>query len=250
MRTLADALDEAGTRDDTQAAMAATEAMLSAGRLDPALGAQAIAPRFFGKRDTTPERVEAVFAAALRGAQLAPDLPPIIAIDEIDSFASVASVTREQVAKLTYPLKVAEDDIKAAINKILAEPFVTAHSPAELSDIFTSATELGGKRVLGGFLLKGPGLGRNVMRVADLGTNGNQIIKLTRSEAELLIVQFVGQIDEDVHSHLRQAVVHERTAGKRAVGSIWDGVDTARVLAAHGWLDTTTGVYSGPRTKA
>lgn len=228
--------------------MAATEAMLSAGRLDPALGVEAIAQRFFGKRDTSPEAVEAIFTAALRGARLAQDLPPLISIDEIDSFSAVKKIVREEVVGLTYPLKVSEDDVKAAINRILSEPFTTAHSPAELSDIFTSATELAGNRIPGGFLLKGPGLGRKTMRVADLGSNGNQIIKLTRSEAELLVVQFVGQIDEDVFTHLRQAVVHERVAGKRAVGSIWDGLDTARLLAAHGWLDTTTGAYSGPRT--
>ena len=220
---------------------------MSAGRLDPALGATAISARFFGTRNTTAADVEAIFAAALRGAELRTDRPPLITIDEIDSFKAAATIHRKEVAGLIFPLQIAEDDVKAAINTILEEPFETAHSPAELSDIFTSATQLGGKRVRSGFLLKGPGLRRKVMRIADLGTNGNQVIKLTRSEAELLVVQFVGQIDEDVYSHLRQAVVSLRVEGKTAVGTVWDGVETARLLAGHGWLDVKSGVYTGPR---
>ncbi len=220
--------------------------MVSVGRIDPALGAGAISPRFFGQKDTTAAAVRDVFAAALRGATLAQDRPPLIAVDDIDSFAAVSRVSREEVATFGYPLRIPENDVKAAIHSILSEPFTTAHSPAELSDIFTLATELGGNRVPAGFLLKGPGLGRKTMRIADLGTSGNQIIKLTRSEAELLVVQFVGQIDEDVYAHLRQAVAAQRTAGKPAVGSVWDGVDTARLLAAHGWLDLNDGTYGGP----
>lgn len=228
--------------------MAATQAMVSAGQLDPALGAGAISSQFFGKHDTTANAVTAVFATALRGARLILDRPLLLGIDQIESFNAACAITRQAVANLKYPLQIAEDDVKAAIHDILAEPFVTAHSPAELSDIFTSATKIDGASVLAGFLLKGPGLGRNVMRIADLGTNGNQVIKLTRSEAELLVVQFVGQIDQDVYAHLRQAIASLRTEGRPAVGSVWDGVDTARLLAGHGWLDLQSGTYSGPRS--
>ncbi|MEN3282732.1 MAG: hypothetical protein V7607_3872 [Solirubrobacteraceae bacterium] len=188
----------------------------------------------------------AVFERALRDVCLIQDTPPLIEIDDIDSFADVASVSHDQVARLSYPLQIAEDYVKAGLHEILGEPFQTPHSPAELSDINTSTVVLGGRRLRGAFLLKGPGLGKAMMQVRDLGTQANQIVKLSRSEAQLMVVQFVGQIAEDVVTHLRQAIVDQRLSGNDAVGSVWNGSDTARLLVARGWLDVKTGAYSGP----
>jgi hypothetical protein len=248
LRTLAAALDDARLRDDGEAALAATKALVESGAVDAGLAARAVPERFLRRHDTSREAVYTVFERALRDVSLVQDTLPLIEIDDIDSFADVASVSHEQVAKLSYPLQIAEDHVKAALHEILGEPFQTPHSPAELSDINTSTVVLDGRRVRAALLLKGPGLGKATMQVRDLGTQGNQIVKLSRSEAQLMVVQFVGQISEDVITHLRQAVVDQRLSGNNAVGSVWNGADTARLLVARGWLDLKDGVYSGPTT--
>jgi hypothetical protein len=248
LRRLADAMDAAGVPDDGKAALAATRALLAADSTDPRLAVEAIDSRFLAQRQITKVQMTEVLAGALIDvAALTRDRPPLIAIDEIDSFAGVRDVPQSTVVGLSYPLNIAEDHVKAAIHAILSEPFATPHSPAELSDINTSVI-VDGRQIGAAFLLKGPGLRKPIMQVKDLGSQGNQIVKLARSEADLLVVQFVGQIAEDVIVHLRQAVNDLRLSGRPAIGSVWDGTTTARLLLAQGWLDRSNGSYTGPTT--
>lgn len=241
-------MEASGIPDDGTAALAATRALIDADSIDPAVAAAAVDSRFLAQRVTTRKRLTEVFAAALHDVvAITRDRPALISIDEIDSFTRVSDVPSAAIERLQYPLQVYEDHVKAAIHSIIGEPFATPHSSAEISDINSTRVQLGGRRTAAAFLLKGKGLGKPVMQVQDLGSQGNQIVKLSRSEADLLVVQYVGQIAEDVKVHLRQAVNDLRLSGRPAVGSVWDGAETARLLRAHGWLDDD-GTYTGPTT--
>lgn len=241
-------MEAGGIPDDGRAALAATRALIDADSIDPAVAAAAVDTRFLAQRATTRKRLTEVFSGALHDiVAITRDRPALISIDEIDSFAKIRGVSSADVEGLHYPLQIYEDHVKAAIHAIIGEPFATPHSSAEISDINTSRVELSGRRTAAAFLLKGKGLSKPVMQVQDLGAQGNQIIKLSRSEADLLVVQYVGQIAEDVKVHLRQAVNDLRLSGRPAVGSVWDGAETARLLHAHGWLDHD-GTYTGPTT--
>lgn len=72
------------------------------------------------------------------------------------------------------------------------------------------------------------------MTIADCGKNGDQIVRLFESPAELFVVQFVGAISEAVIKDVETKVEHGRFQGKRAWFLILDGQDTARLLGATG----------------
>ena len=65
----------------------------------------------------------------------------------------------------------------------------------ERNDFLTDKLKLGGSRRLAAFALKGPGM-TGVLTPAKMGKNGDQIQRLARSPAHVLIVQFHGQIGE------------------------------------------------------
>jgi hypothetical protein len=83
------------------------------------------------------------------------------------------------------------------------------------------------------FLLKGNGLKRREMRIADCGHNGDQLVRLFQSPARLFVVQFVGTISEMVITDVAGKVQECHANGKDARFLIMDGQDTARVLHAY-----------------
>ena len=93
-----------------------------------------------------------------------------------------------------------------------------------------------GRRRATAFLLKGNGLKKKEMQIADCGKNGDQIVRLFRSPAEVFVVQFVGRIAENVISDVSGKVRDLRAQGRDVCFLIMDGQDTARVLQAYGKL--------------
>lgn len=167
---------------------------------------------------------------------------PLIPITEIDSFAKVSTVPADQVMAFAQPLELAEDIVEQMITKIIGEPYRQKDWGGELDDLYTNRVRLAGRDVMATFLLKGHGL-RRKMRPADLGKNGDQISRMTSQPAEIFVVQHVHAIDAAVVRQLSDAVIARRAAGNRnAVGTVWDGVTTARLGVAYGVLDPATGV--------
>lgn len=77
---------------------------------------------------------------------------------------------------------------------------------------------------------------------ARLGKNGDQLTRMLRQPADLFIVQHVGSVSPAVRQQLQDAIVARRArANSAAVGSVWDGVDTARLFVAHGYIEPHTG---------
>jgi hypothetical protein len=156
-------------------------------------------------------------------------------IDEIDSFAQVRSVERSAVADLLVDgrIDIPEDSIKRAIEEILHVPFHHRDRPDELDDIYTANVVVKGSRRPTAFMLKGPGIGKNELTIADCGKNGDQLVRLFDAPADLFVVQFVGRIAEMVIKDVegKIAALHKRE--KKAQYLIVDGQDTARLLVAY-----------------
>ncbi len=74
------------------------------------------------------------------------------------------------------------------------------------------------------------------MEIRHCGANGDQLLRLCASPAELFVVQFVGTISEAVIADLDGKIWQARSQGKEAWYCIMDGQNTARVLRAYGEL--------------
>ncbi len=238
LRRVHDSFDAVGARDPSGvAADAVLHEIQLHGRIEAGLALETLPPTFLTANDVEPDLMLAAFSDAFGEAQLAVRLPLIVPPEEIDSFAKAAAVEPAAVSALKYPLPLAEDDIKRAILEILGEPFEQGHSGAELSDIFTPRLKLGGRQVTAAFMLKGRGLA-TVLRAKNAGDAGNQVTKLARTGATIFVVQHVHEIDLDVRAQLTHSISYLRSHGTPdAVGSVWDGAETARVLLAYDLLE-------------
>ncbi len=163
-----------------------------------------------------------------------------IHIDDIDSFAAVQRVTPTDVTDLLTQdgfLDYSEDHVQIALEQILHEPLHKRDWGGEINDLYTANLVLQGRRTPTAFLLKGNGLRRREMRIADCGANGDQIVRLFESPAELFVVQFVGNIAENVIRDVAGKVQQKRNQGVNARYCIINGQDTARLLLAYDKLE-------------
>jgi hypothetical protein len=212
------------------------------GQVDPAALARVPSRTFLVANRTTRAEVSDAIGRALGGVHLAIARPPLIPIEAIGSFARAGEVSPQQVAAIaTKKLPLPEQTVKEYIAQIIGEPYLGVDWGGELSDILTSRIELDGQRIRGAFLLKGAG-SKKKLKPGDLGKNGDQIRRLSKQEAELYVVQHVGEFDESVRDQLADMVIARRTKGSpNALGSLWDGSDCARLFVAHRLIDPHTG---------
>ncbi len=161
-----------------------------------------------------------------------------IFIDEIYSFKDVEKVIPGMVIDLLDDglLNQSEDFIQISLEEILTVPFHKKDWGGEVNDLYTANIIITGVRVATAFLLKGNGLKKKILEVRDCGKNGNQIIRLCDSPAQLFIIQFVGEISEYVVRDIEGKVNELQLQGKIAQYCIMDGQDTARILRAYGKL--------------
>lgn len=129
-----------------------------------------------------------------------------------------------------------EDAVQIALEQILNVPFHKKDWGGEINDLYTANVVINGARRAAAFLLKGSGLRRRELRIADCGENGDQIVRLFHSPAELFVVQFVGIISEMVIADIESKIRECRANGKESCFLMMDGQDTARVLHAYGKL--------------
>lgn len=74
------------------------------------------------------------------------------------------------------------------------------------------------------------------MEVPDCGKNGDQLVRLFTTPADLFVVQYVGPITEMLVKDVQGKVTELKAQGKMAHFLIIDGQDTARLLHAYGKL--------------
>jgi hypothetical protein len=173
--------------------------------------------------------------------QFAKREPTRIYPDDIDSFTKVREVLPEAVAQFLCNgyLDLSEDKVQRSLEQIIGVSFHKKDWGGETNDLYTSDMQYKARRIPAAFLLKGNGLRKATMNIAHCGKNGDQLVRLFDSPAELFIVQFVGDIAENVIRDVEGKVENLRQRGKTAYYCIMTGLDTARVLHAYGRLDST-----------
>ena len=158
-------------------------------------------------------------------------------IGEIDSFRNVRDVDRAMVAhalKDDY-LDLSEDQVQLALEQIMNVQFHKKDWGGEYNDLYAEVI-VNGSPTATAFLLKGHGLRQPELRIKDCGDNGDQLVRLFQSPAQLFVVQFVGRISEMVITDVAEKVKARRADGNDAHFLIIDGQDTARLLYAYNEL--------------
>jgi hypothetical protein len=102
----------------------------------------------------------------------------------------------------------------------------------EINDLYTSRLMVDGRQESAAFLLKGPAR-FSPMTIAHLGQNGDQLTRLARSPADVLVLQHCHEIRQEVISYLQDTASNFRHVRRYLV---LDGYDTYRLLFAVGEL--------------
>jgi len=166
------------------------------------------------------------------------DLPAGIRlyIEDIDSFRNVRDINPAEVSDLLNNgyWSISEDFVQLSLEQILDVPFHKKDWGGEYNDLYTTNVIINGRRAATAFLLKGNGLKKNTMEIKDCGKNGDQIVRLFESPAEIYFIQFVGNISESIIKDVEGKVNEQRAKGKDTRYCIITGQDTARLLRSYG----------------
>jgi hypothetical protein len=156
-------------------------------------------------------------------------------IEQIDSFQKVRDVNPTMVTKFLKNgfLTRTEDYIQIALEQILGISFHKKDWGGEVNDLYTANIVVNGTRRATGFLLKGPSIGMKEMTIADCGKNGDQLVRLFTTPADLFTVQYIGPISEMLIKDMQGKVTQLQSQGKTAHFLVIDGQDTARLLYAY-----------------
>jgi hypothetical protein len=84
------------------------------------------------------------------------------------------------------------------------------------------------------FILKGKAYANRLLRIADLGKNGDQLVRLFSLPAEVYIIQSNGPIDGTVNSHIEAQVAKKLITNQPIYYLVLDGIQTTRLLRAYG----------------
>ncbi len=153
-------------------------------------------------------------------------------IDDISSFNAVKSINTQAVNEL-MPLGLDEDYIQSCLEKIINEPFHKNDWGGETNDLYTTRIEKdAGKRISAAFMLKGKGL-KSKLTIKNCGKNGDQIVRLFESPAEIFFIQHIGEISEEVIKDAEGKAELLRRRGKLVYCCFIDGYDIARILKAY-----------------
>ncbi len=160
-------------------------------------------------------------------------------INDIDSFRKVREVDPAQVERFLHNGRLegfSEDAIKQAFEDILAISGHTTDWGGEQNDLYTANVTINKANIATAFLLKGPAIKAKGLQITHCGHNGDQLVRLFESPANLFIVQFIGSISQSVIQDIEGKVKAKIIEGKLALFCIINGQETARILYAYGKL--------------
>lgn len=152
-------------------------------------------------------------------------------VEDIEEFAEVRNVEAEQDFSIMQ--RVSESAFKQCLAEILRET-APKDWAGEQSDLYSSHINLGGRRTTAAFLLKGPGSGFSPMTFRHLGTNGDQLYRLSQEPAGLLVVQHCHDITSAIRETLRRFAIVPGELRRRYC--LIDGRDSLRILVAYDML--------------
>ncbi|GEM54322.1 hypothetical protein B0A58_06560 [Flavobacterium branchiophilum NBRC 15030 = ATCC 35035] len=159
-------------------------------------------------------------------------------IEDIDSFKNVRDINPSLVDCVLENgyFDKSEDEVQMVFEQIINESFHKKDWGGEENDLYTSNILINGRRTSSAFLLKGNGLRNKTMEIKNCGKNGDQIIRLLQAPAELFIIQFVGNISENVIKDIEGKINEKNLKGQNAYYCIINGQDTARIFKAYNKL--------------
>ena len=160
-------------------------------------------------------------------------------LEDIDSFKKAKDINPAVVKSFLkdgYYLDLSEDAIQMGLEQVLDVSFHKKDWGGEENDLYTANVIVQGGRVASAFLLKGNGLKRHTLEIANCGSNGDQLVRLIQSPAQLFFIQFVGEVSENVIKDMEGKVELLKNKGKDARYCILNGQDTARILYAYNIL--------------
>jgi hypothetical protein len=236
IRRVLDGWRNVGWSDHAGAAVAMVDAHMSGGSL-----AHHVPAAFCVRNDCSERKAARIAAAALEGVVIARDRPTLILPEDIDSFERVAEVSAQEVAAISRPLPTSEAEVRRMLLEIIGEANVPRDHGGERSDAFTTQVHLDGERIATSFVLKGPAK-RGELTPKDYGTNGDQLQRSFTQPAFLHVIQTNASLAPSIREAMNGYVLNARARGDAdAVASLWDGTDTARILAAYGYIDPVDG---------
>ena len=160
-------------------------------------------------------------------------------IEDIDEFSRAADIdVTEEWLVMEH---IREEAVKRCFAELLGED-APKDWGGEQSDLYSSRVHLNGKRSSAAFLLKGPAAFRP-MRLNHLGKNNDQIVRLSKEPADLLVVQHSHDIEPAVRDTLRAFAMQPGPIRRRYC--LIDGKDTYRILRAYGKLDRALELSGG-----
>lgn len=150
-----------------------------------------------------------------------------IHIDDIDSFSKVNGVNSRTINPIY------ESKMKEFLKKAFGEKGKFTDWGGETDDLFSTRMKMNGKRVSVALGLKGKATS-GILTPKKMGKNGDQIQRLFKSPAQVLLVQYGGQIAESVLDQMKtQAIAKSVTENTRIYYGIIDGQDTSRLIIAY-----------------
>lgn len=167
-----------------------------------------------------------------RGRGFVEAKPHHIFAQQIDQFAEVDWSTKPQKSDLTALRDISEQQVKEWFADILGEPEIPKDWGGEEYDLWTARMTIEGTPVRAAIAFKGPAKFRP-MTIADLGKNGDQITRLAKTTADLLVVQHCHVITSQV-DHMLNAYAMNPHNPRRY--TMIDGYTTARILRHFGHL--------------
>lgn len=150
-----------------------------------------------------------------------------ITIDEIQSFSQVRGL------EVGDHVDLRESRVKDGLLRIIGERGRFKDWGGEQNDFLTDRLLIRGRRRVAAFALKGPGK-KGVLTPSRMGKHGDQIQRLARSPAQVLIVQYHGQVADSVREQLDLFAQLKSVWEDRPIWyCIIDGDDTSRLVGAY-----------------
>lgn len=152
-----------------------------------------------------------------------------ITVDDIESFSRVRKIASSQL----LPEEVSENEFKNAIQGIVGEPGNFKDWGGEKNDLFTTRLKIGNRRCSAAFAFKGPAQ-KGKLVPGKMGHNGDQIQRLFETDADVFLVQYCRDIDQNILTLMGQLALAKSVMTSRRIWyGVIDGRDSNRIYVAY-----------------
>lgn len=157
-------------------------------------------------------------------------LPERITVEDVDSFKAVKQSNASPPGLRLSDLR--EERVKKFLQKVIGEAHEFRDWGGELNDLYTDKLRFRRNRRAAAFALKGKATS-GALTPKKMGTNGDQLGRLFRSEAQLFFVVYHSKIDESVAQQMYAFGAARALTGTRVYYCLIDGDDLGRLVAAY-----------------